>query len=274
MSNHIKTKGTTESEFQLGLNNSKLVENAGDIEARNAAGSALVNMKVATPLADSDAVTKKYADTISKPVIIADQVDTSSSIPNNTAARRLLVVSTAGSGAAIGNLLFDNGLSDASPMEILATVEGRCIAITDALSGGTVTFDPDSIYIWDADGTAWAKIGDVGSTTGAKRMIRFSIDNSASQDSVSQIPANNIVTESRVIIVTPYSAGATIDVGDTGTADKYHDQLDVDPQTAGTYIVPQSTDQGGSASVVRKTVGGAPAAGAGFIEIDYVAPNA
>jgi hypothetical protein len=181
------------------------------------------------------------------------------------------VVTTAGSGAVIGDVLFDNGLNDSNPMAILAKNDGREIAVMNALSGGTISLDVNSIYIWDDDGLAWVKIGDVGNTTGPVRMIRYAIATAASVDSIAQIPANAIIT--RTNITTPYSGGATIDNGDTGTADKFQPQGDIDPQTVGIYVTPQSTDQGGSASVGRTAIGGAPGAGAGFVEIFYSNPN-
>jgi hypothetical protein len=274
MSFYSKIRGTLETIFQFGKGGPQIRDNAGVIEARNAADSDYVRVKVLAPVDDNDAVTKFYADSLAKPIIMRDQVDTSSSIPNNTAVRGFLLVTTAGSGAVIGDVLYDNGLNDASPMQILAAVEGRAIAITDAMSGGTISLDPDSIYLWDADGGSWVKIGDIGSVTGAVREIRYALDNTASQDSVSELPANAIISDAYVEIVTPYSGGGTIEAGDTVTSDKFMAQADIDPQTAGIYHVPQLTDQGGSASVVRATIGGAPAAGAGFLVIKYSNPNA
>lgn len=247
--------------------------NAGVIEAKNFDDSALAIMRAATPVGDTDVVTKLYADSLSKPIRILRQADCSSSIPNNTAVRGFVVVSTAGSGTNIGDILYDNGLNDASPMAILTAVEGRCIAVTDALGGGAVTFDPDSIYIWDADGSAWVKIGDIGSVTGAVRMIRTILDNTASQDSVATVPANARVIQTDLEITTPYSGGSTIEIGSTGTSDLLMETTENTPQAAHTYSKEQDTGWGGAAGVVRATVGGSPGAGAGVMRIFYSVAN-
>lgn len=271
---YSKLRGTIETIFQFGTDRAAIRSQAGGsiLEVRNSADSAFGILRAATPVDDNDVVTKKYADTLEKPIIVKAQADTSVSIPNNTAVRRFLVVTTAGNGAVIGDLLYDNGLNDANPMEILAAVEGRCMAVTDSLSGGTVTFEPDSIYIWDEDGTEWIKIGDIGSVTGAIRELRYVIDNSATQDSTAEMPANARVSECQVIITTQYSGGATITVGTTGDTDAFQVAGDNNPQKGGVpniFSVPQDTDVGGSASVVRTTIAGAPAAGAGVVVVKF-----
>ena len=77
MSIFQKIKGTIESVWQIGLGGPLFKDNSGVLEARNAADSDYVRLKALAPVDDNDLVTKKYADTLSKPVIIADQVDTS-----------------------------------------------------------------------------------------------------------------------------------------------------------------------------------------------------
>lgn len=271
-----KLAGTIASAFKIGLGGPQIKNNSGIIEARNNADSAFTVVRGASPVADNDLVTKLYADSLSKPRIIDDQVDTSVSLPTNTGSRRFLVVSTSGSGANIGDLLYDDG-SGSGPMTILTAEEGRVIAITDALTGGTESFEADSIYIWDEDGSEWLKIGDIGSTTGGIREIRFVLDNTATQDSTFAMPANARVVEASIEVTTPYSGGATISVGNTATADAYQETGDNNPQTAGRYVVDQDTLDSalsGGSSVVRVAVGGTPAAGAGVCIVKFVNPNA
>lgn len=266
-------RGTFETLFQLGKDGPNLKNNSGVIEARNAADSDYVRMKAATPVDDADVVTKKWAETLPKPIVISRQADCSVSLPTNTGARGYVVVTTAGSGAAIGDLLFDDG-SGSGSMEILAAVEGRTIATTDSLSGGAVTFDADSIYIWDADGSSWIKIGDIGSVTGALRVIRYTIDNTASQDSTSTLPNNCRVFRCDLEVTTPYSGGATITVGTTGTPAAFQGTSDNNPQEGSppnTFSKEQDTAVT-PASVVRTTIAGAPAAGAGVVSVWFTAP--
>lgn len=201
MSLYDDIRGIIDNIFQLGKEGSNIKDNAGVVEFRNADDNDYVRAKAATPQDDNDLATKLYVDSANRAIIIADQVDTSTAIPNNSAVRRFLVVTTPGNGANVGDILFDDG-SASGTMTILPAVEGRTIVITDSLTGGTVTFEPDSIYIWDADNTEWKKIGDIGGVTGAVRTIRYDIDNSADQDSSDDIPANARVQSVMLVIVT------------------------------------------------------------------------
>jgi len=268
-----KIRGTIENVFQIGIGGPQVKNNSGVLEARNAADSDFVIVRGLSPVGDNDLTTKKYVDSAERAMVVKRQADCSSAIPVNTGVRGFVVVTTAGSGAAIGDVLFDDG-SGSGTMEILSAVEGRTIAVTDALSGGTITFDPDSIYIWDEDGGSWIKIGDIGSVTGAIRTVEFALDNSASQDSTFSIPANANILECRLEITTPYSGGAGIKVGNTTDDDLIMAENDNSPQAAHDYVVRQNTEWGGSASVVRATVTGSPAAGAGNLLVKFTTPNA
>lgn len=264
-----KIRGTIENLFRFGLGRAQIKSQVSDIlEVRKSDDSGYAIMRGLAPVGDNDYVTKKYADTLEKPLIVKRQADCSVAIPNNTAVRGFVVVTTAGSGAAIGDILYDNGLNDAAPMEILAANEGRTLAITDTLSGGTISFDADSVYIWDADGTAWVKIGDIGSVTGAVRAIRFGIINTAAQNSVSSIPQNARVLRCRLEVTTPYSGGATISIGYAGAVAAFQLTTDNSPQVAAAYIVDQDT-QVPTVQTVLVTVGGAPAAGVGVVIVEF-----
>jgi len=268
-------KGTVTSFFQFGIERAAIKSTSGgELEVRSSDDSAYANLRVAAPVGDNDAVTKYYADKLEKPMIVTAQVD-GDTTPTNTGVRHHIVVNSNGTAADIGDVWFDDG-SGSGNAELLVAVEGRTIAVTDALTGGTVSFDPDSIYIWDADNTVWVKIGDIGSLSGAIREIRYVIDNSASQDSTSSIPANNRIVFCSLEITTPYSGGATISVGNTATVDLFMGTAQNRPQNpAGSiFTVEQDTAQGAAATVVRTTVGGAPAAGAGVVVVRYCTPNA
>jgi len=251
------------------------IKNVSDthLQIRNDDDSAFARLQAAAPEADDDVVTRKFLDTIKGTVIVKRQADCSVSLPNNTATRGYVVVTTAGSGTAIGDLLYDNG-SASGTMEIIQAVEGRAIFTTESFSGGTISFDPDSLYTWDEDGTKWEKIGDISSLTGPVRIVRYAIDNTASQDSTFTLPANVRVLRADLEIVTPYSGGATISLGTTASAALFQATSDNNPQGAAgrVYSVDQDTDSG-AASVVRATIAGAPGAGAGIVTIWFTNPN-
>lgn len=273
MSRISNLRGTLEEIFQIQKGGPQIKNNSGILEFKNSDDSAFVIARGLAPAGDNDFVTKIYAETLTKPVIVKRQADCSVALPDNTVVRGFVVVSTAGSGAAVGDVLYDNGLDDASVMEILAAVEGRTIAVTDALSGGTITFDPDSIYQWDTDGSVWVKIGDIGSVTGAVRTIRKVIDNSAAQDTTFLPPANCRILSASFEVTTPYSGGATVSVGKVGDLELLMAATDIDAQTADTYEIEQDTDFGASA-VIRVTITGSPAAGAGVLLVKLANPLA
>lgn len=263
-----KILGTINSYFRLSLTGPRLKDNSGTLDVRNSDDSAYANVSCASPTSDSHAVTKAYADRLEKPMIVTAQVDGDTE-PTPT-SRRHIVVNSDGTEADIGDVWWDDG----SAVTKLTATEGRTIAVTDALTGGTATFDTDSIYVWDADGSTWVKIGDIGALTGPVRVIRFALDNSASQDSTSEIPANARILECAVEVTTPYSAGATIQVGSTSTADLAQATTDNNPQSAARYVVAQDTAWETSASVVRVAVSNTPAAGVGVCVVKYTNPNA
>jgi len=61
--------------------------------------------------------------------IISRQADCSAALPANTGARGWVVVTIAGPGAEIGDLLYDNG-SGVGNMTIVAAIESRTIVVT------------------------------------------------------------------------------------------------------------------------------------------------
>jgi hypothetical protein len=273
MSLWLKLRGTIETAFQIGLGGPQVKNNAGALEARNAGDSAFAIARGASPVGDSDLATKQYVDTIASPTIVTAQANGGSALPANTGVEHFIVVSTSGVNAAIGQLLWDDG-SSVGTVTVLAAA-ARMIVPTVALSGGTVTFSADTPYIWDVAGSAWVNAGPSG-FSGAVREIRFAITNAASQSSAKAIPANAIVKTRDVTVTTPFSAGATIAVGQTGTPALLQATTDNLPQGAAnsTYEVADEVAWGAAALAVLVTVGGAPAAGAGFVSVFYSLPDA
>ena len=110
---------------------------------------------------------------------------------------------------------------------------------------------------------------DSGGASGAVQEIRFVIGTGASQSSATQIPANAFICSTEVEITTAYSGGATITVGQTGSAALLQGTSDNLATTLGIYQTPQDVSWGASPLAVLVTIAGAPAAGAGVVIVRF-----
>lgn len=271
MSVFSKIRGTIETIFQIGNAGPQLKNNSGVIEARNSGDSGFVVVRGAAPVGDNDFATRIFVEKLAARYVVTAQFDGNNALPSNSGSEHFIVVTTTGPNATIGQLLYDNG-SGSGTVSVVTAVGGNLIVTTAAFGGGTITLLSDSLYMWDAGSSSWVNAGG-SSVSGAVREIRYAITNSATQDSATQIPANAQVIETEVEIVTPYSGGATISVGQSGSLSLLQSTSDNLATVAGTYQVPQDVAWGGTPLAVRTTVGGAPAAGAGFTIVRYTLPN-
>jgi hypothetical protein len=242
--------------------------NGAALETKNAANSAFAVHRGATPVGDNDFTTKAYVDTIFKPMPVSVQFNGNSTLPANSAVEKYYIVTTTGPNATIGQILWDDG-SNAGTVTVLPAAVGNEIVTTAAFSGGTITLQSNQNYVWS--GAAWVSISP--SVAGALFWIRMPITNAASQSSTTVIPANAVVARAVVTVTTTYSAGATISVGQTGTTALLMATADSSPTIVNSYDAPQDTAWGASALAVLVTIGGAPAAGAGFVSIYYAVPQ-
>lgn len=122
----------------------------------------------------------------------------------------------------------------------------------------------------------WQAIAAAGSSVvvgaSAVRMIRIPIA-LATVSSTALIPAGAIVYSARLNIVTPYSAGTTISIGQAGSVSEFMAALDNNPNLAAVWVNEQDT-VAASTNPVLVTIGGAPAVGAGFAVVTYaIAPS-
>jgi hypothetical protein len=245
--------------------------NSGALEAKNAANNALAIFRAATPVGDTDVVNKQYVDTVFNTKIVTAQSNGVSALQANTSTEHFTVVSTPGTGAAAayiaGALLWDDG-SGTGNVTIVSPVVGGEIVCTTALSGGTFTFSANQNYVWT--GSAWLNIAP--SVSGAVYTIAMAVGTSASQSSTSSIPANAYVLYAELTVSTPFSAGATIAIGQTGTTGLLQATADNVATLANQYGAAQTTTWGASTLPVLVTVGGAPAAGAGIVAVQYCLP--
>jgi hypothetical protein len=249
-----------------GLNN-----NAGVLESKNAANSAFVVHRAATPVGDNDLTTKQYVDTIFKPIPVSLQFNGNNALPANTGTEQYYITTTTGPNAAIGTVIWDDGTGVGTAV-VLPAKTGNEIVTTTSFSGGTITLQTNQNYVWS--GAAWTNISP--NVSGVVLAIRMAITTAASQSSATSIPANAIVHSVLVNVTVGYSAGTTIAIGQAGTTTLLQATTDNTPTVANTPGYLSELDQawGASALPVLVTVAGAPAAGAGFVTVLYSLPNA
>jgi hypothetical protein len=267
-----KIRGTIETIFQLGLTGPNLKANAGVVEARNSGDSAFALVRGATPVGNNDLATRAFVIQLTARTIVSAQFDGNNALPANTATEHFEVVTTTGANASIGQLIYDDGTA-VGTATVLTAVDSRLIITTMAFTGGTISLKAESLYTWDTTSSAWLNAGG-SQQSGAVRVIRYAVTNAATQDSTSQIPANAVVIRARLNVTVPYSGGTTISLGQPGSLSLLQTTTDNRPTVADIYEVPQETAWGGVAAVVRMTVIGAPAAGAGFVLVEYSVPDA
>jgi len=268
-----KISGVVQNFFQFGgPAGPALKANSGAIDARNAADTLYAIVRGATPVGNNDLVTKAYADVLNKPVVVTLQHDGTLALPANSGVEKWYVVTTTGGFATIGDLLWDDG-QGVGTVTLVTAAEGRSIFTSVAFSGGTISLVANAYYIWDITSVAWLRDG-ADDFSGAVRSIRYAIANApASQDSANQLPVGAIVLRAEVIVTTPFSGGATISVGQVGFLTAFMATADNFATVANQYEVPQDSTPPVLPGVIRTTIGGAPAAGAGFVRIEFAVPN-
>lgn len=268
--------GTLNSYFHIGgPSGPRWKNNSSVMEARNSDDSAFVKVRGLAAVDANDLVTWKQFVTKMGGAIVKRQADTSAALPVNTTVAGMIVVTTAGTGAVVGDLLYDNGLNTGN-MEIIPATEGQLILVTDALTGGTIRLSADTIYMLDTDGgNVWR--GQISEASGALRTMRVPTATAAGVNSDEKIRANMRVVRADIIITTPYSAGATMNIGwDTDTdgilpfASLPADCL----RTTGHYSFEFDVPFKNADALVLISIGGTPGAGVGVVWIYFAAPLA
>ena len=262
--------GVVNSFFQLGgPGGPGFNANSGVLEAKNSGNTAFAIMRGATPVGDNDLATKAYVDSIFKPIPVSLQFNGNNALPANSGTEQYYVVTTTGVNAAIGQVLWDDG-TGVGTVTVLAAKTGNEIVTTANFSGGTINLTTNQNYVWS--GSAWVNISP--NVTGAEYCVDLPITTAAAQSSATLIPANAIVLRSSLQVTTPYSAGTTISVGQTGSTSLLQATGDSTPTIANTYDAPQRTAWGASALALLVTIAGAPSAGAGLATVTYTVPTA
>jgi hypothetical protein len=260
------TLGTSADEYSIGLNGAKLERvSENKLKVQKNDDSGLANLEVATPTSNNDAVNKITLDKALKPVKVGRQADCSTALPSNTGTAGYVVVTKAGNGANLGDLLYDDGTSTGT-MEIIVPTEGDVIVVNTNLTGNDLELKATYLYLYKS--SSWSLPSDSGSRQ--TRVVTFDYEDTT-VDSELTIPVGARVTNCVVYIETAFSTGATIEVGDSVDADLYQPTTHNKPTKTGAYETAHNTVIT-TAHVVRVTLGGTPTAGAGTAIVDFIAP--
>jgi len=165
----------------------------------------------------------------------------------------------------ITNLLFQIGKSGPQMKNNSGTIEFK--------NNGDSAFANVSVLTPTLDDHAATKnyVDTQSIGTDFTRIIRFTINTTAAQSSNDTVPSNSRVLRTRVEITTPYSAGATIEVGNSSGSNIFMTTNDVDPETAGAYEIEDDISSAGTTEDIDVAIGNTPGAGAGVVSIEFVA---
>lgn len=251
---------------ELGKDGPKVKANTGVVELRDNADTAYAVARGADPVGDDDLVTKRYLDTRAS-IAVTGQID-GGSPPAAGTAGRIYVVTTSGGTYSVNELYRDDG---SAWVEITRT-EGLRITVTDDLSGGTVEFLGDHVYVWDEDASEWDDIGPAPALTRAVRNERITIDYTDSGDNNvgAAVPANAIITGVKVSVTQAFDDNsADLIVGDAVDADRFMRAQDVKLKTVGVYEVSNLYLYGVQTQVIANLTPGTSTQGQALIYVEY-----
>ena len=267
---------TKQSSFASGSAGPNLVNQAGDLFIANAAATGPAQV-VAQVLSNSNNVLVTQAMLVKRFLVTSSF--NSSSIPNNSSSPGFLLCHTGGSGGySAGDLAYDNGANDGSPVIHLPVSAGYLITIgASATTAGTIpALAAASAYIWD--GSAYVKLA-AGEPAGLVKSIKVPFAyTDGTVTSTATIPANATILRSSLRVTTGFDdAAATVEVGRSGSLALLQATTDNVLGTTGSYLV-ESTSSGsgwgGSANAVVVTVSpGSATTGSSYVVVEYSTPE-
>ena len=243
----------------------RVKNNAGVIEARNTADNAFAVVRAADPVGLDDVVTKRYLETRSN-VIVTGKID--GNAPPAVVVGAVYLCTTTGGTYTAGRLYYGE---NAVWNEVIPA-EGLTISVTDALSGGTLTFLADHRYVWDADGSVWVDIGPAPAEAKLIKIARASLafGTSSPLNVGSALPVGATVTRIIVSVTQAFnSPTATVSFGVAGQVAELGATNETDLDTTGIYIIDCYKTYVSNEQVLATYAAGGATAGAASIEIQY-----
>lgn len=219
-------------DVELGRGGVRIRSESGVLVARQNNGSTSARVAGADPQTDMDFVTKGYLERKAD-IIVSGSLNGGS--PPAVVNGQVLFCTATGGGFTSGELY----RGESGVWTLLPKFAGMKISVTIA---GIGSFQADSLYLWDVEGTSWILIGATPATTAVKRYLSFDITMATPTgvNAISNLPSGAIVTSVLVQVTTVFNGTSpTIAVGfatDTPTANAGAMATDeVDMKTLGLY---------------------------------------
>jgi hypothetical protein len=258
--------GGVGSSVELGKGGARVKNSSGVVEARNNADNAYAKIRADHPTGMNDVVTLQYLKTKGD-VVVTGQID-GGAPPAAGTPGRVYVCTTTGGGYTVNHLYFDNGAS----WDDVGPAEGQSMAVTDALSGGAVTFLADHAYLWDTDGTVWVDLGPSAGSA-SKHLVQRTVDiihTSGAVNVGAEVSANGRVLTISINVTQAFNGTApTLTVGDAGDADRFATVDESNLKEAGLYRLDVSHLYSVLTQVTATVVPDGSSAGAANITLTY-----
>lgn len=252
--------GVIGSFFQVGgPSGPGIARSSAKLQIKNAANDTLANLEVGRASADTDA--SAYLDLKERVLLIEFSFDGGSPPSAGANTGKYGFCHTTGGAFTNGRIYYDTGTAFVS----ITPYKGSTLFTTSAVTGGTVSLQANGAYVASAAAApySWTLKGDgAPASTGLVQSIKVAIT-TADGASTTSLPIGTRVMRVYTNILTPYDAGATIEVlvgavsvqstaqNDATIAGIYENDPLFDVATAGVINVDISATPGsGSAEVI------------------------
>lgn len=180
------------------------------------------------------------------------------------------VTSLADAAGITGIATLDNG---AAPVPTLRAVLGESGVLTAALVGTDIVVSVNALGISTAkiadDAVTEAKIAPLDGTF--HRRVAFSFADAGTNVNIgAALPANAVVTETKVLIGTAFDAQADMSVGTVASPALLLRTADIAEEVADLYIGDSLEASAASTQLILQVQASAATAGAGFIDVEYI----
>jgi len=231
------------SNVAFGKGGARIRDTSGVLEARNPADGAFANISALSPTAEEHVATKSYVDR-KMGIALAGQMlnDVArnfddSGVLTPTTGDIIIVAEVGAIWDTLNRLLRYTG----SAWEYLWAAgepDGATMTPPSNITGGTVTFQGDHIYLWDGV-SVWINIGPSTATSGfvlsANANLVFNGASAVLKTAMTGRPTKILVNVTTAFDGT--NGDAILTVGDDSVVDRIGKATEIDLYTVGTYVI-------------------------------------